>query len=113
MIETGVNKITLDKSRVCLIRVCSKITIERRTIMIGAATLSRAEKDEFLRRKNKLTSQQRECLNKICRNLSEEGSEAGMSTQQIAAKIGQFIKDHVLRGAEDYCAMYQNEIKGP
>lgn len=79
--------------------------------MIGAATLSVPERTEFLKRKNKLTSQQRECLNKICKNISEEGSETGLTAQQIAAKIGQFIKDHVLRGAEDYCAIYQNEIK--
>jgi hypothetical protein len=78
--------------------------------MIGAATLSAAEKTEFLRRKAKLTSQQRECLNKICRNISEEGGEQGQSPQQIAARIGQFIKDHVLKGAEDYCRIYQNDI---
>jgi hypothetical protein len=79
--------------------------------MIGAATLTPAQKDEFLRRKDKLTSQQRECLNKICKNISVEGSEAGISAQQIAAKIGQFLKDNVLKGAKDYCAMYENQIK--
>lgn len=78
--------------------------------MIGAATLSAAEKTEFLRRKAKLTSQQKECLNKICRNISEEGSDKGESPQQIAARIGQFIKDHVLKGAEDYCKIYSSDI---
>jgi hypothetical protein len=79
-------------------------------VMIGAATLSTAEKNEFLKRKNKLTSQQRECLNKICRNISEEGTEAGLNAQQVAARIGQFLRDHVLRKIEDYCDLYQNEI---
>ena len=79
--------------------------------MIGAATLTAAQKDEFLRRKDKLTSGQRECLNKICKNISVEGSEGGLNAQQIAAKIGQFIKDHVLKGSKDYCAMYENQIK--
>jgi len=92
--------------------VLKEIIIKRRMIMIGAATLSPAEKTEFLRRKARLTSGQRECLNKICRNISEEGSERGENANQIAAKIGQFLRDHVLRGAEDYCAMYYNDIKG-
>lgn len=78
--------------------------------MIGAATLSEPEQNLFLKRKNKLTTQQRECLNKICKNISEDGIAAGASPQQIAVKIGQFIKDHVLKGAEDYCRYYQNEI---
>jgi hypothetical protein len=78
--------------------------------MIGVATLSEPEQNLFLKRKNKLTTQQRECLNKICRNISEEGIAAGTPAQQIAVKIGQFIKDHVLKGAEDYCRIYQNDI---
>jgi hypothetical protein len=81
--------------------------------MIGAATLSPGDQSLFLKRKAKLTSQQRECLNKICRNMSEEGIANGASPQEIAVKIGQFIRDHVLRGAEDYCARYQNDIKAP
>jgi hypothetical protein len=78
--------------------------------MIGAATLSEPEQNLFLKRKNKLTTQQRECLNKICKNISEEGTAAGSNPQQIAVKIGQFIKDHVLKGAEDYCRYYQDAI---
>jgi hypothetical protein len=84
---------------------------ERGKTMIGAATLTAAQRDEFLRRKDKLTSSQRECLNKICRNISEEGSANGQTAQQNAVQIGQFIKDHVLQGAKDYCSMYQKRIE--
>jgi len=78
--------------------------------MIGAATLSPAQRDEFIKRKDKLTSSQRECLNKICRNISEEGTANGKDANAIAAQIGQFLKDHVVKGAKDYCAMYQTQI---
>ena len=78
---------------------------------LAIATLSIGQRVEFYRRKGKLTSDQRECLNKIFGNIVEDGQQNGQTQAQIIAAIAIFIRATVLgKGNPDYCAIYHTKL---
>ena len=71
---------------------------------LAIATLSAGQKTEYYRRKNKLTSDQRECLTKIFGSIVDEGQSNQESQAQIINDIKDFITKTVLgKGNPDYC----------
>jgi hypothetical protein len=78
---------------------------------LAIATLSIGQRVEFYRRKGKLTSDQRECLNKIFGSIVEEGQMNNQTQAQIIAAIATFIKQIVLgKGNPDYCGIYHTKL---
>lgn len=78
---------------------------------LAIATLSAGQKTEYYRRKNKLTSDKRECLTKIFGSIVEEGQSNHESQAQIINDIRDFITKIVLgKGNPDYCQIYQKRL---
>jgi hypothetical protein len=78
---------------------------------LAAATLSAGQKDEFYRRKGKLTSEQRECLDKIFRGIADQGTANGIPQAQIIQEMADFIRQTVLgKGNPNYCDIYQKQL---
>jgi hypothetical protein len=78
---------------------------------IGSSTLSDSQKIDFRRRKDLLTDDQRNCLNKVIKDIADEGLQNGDSSDDIASEIGDFIKKQVLKSPiPDFCELYRKRI---
>ena len=78
---------------------------------LAIATLSEGQKNEFYRRKGKLTSGQRECLGKIFGSIADQGHQNGDTQDKIVKAMANFITQRVLgKGPHDYCAIYQDRL---
>ena len=78
---------------------------------IATATLGAGEQTEFIRRKNQLTSEQRECLNKIMAEIAHQEVQKGGTGDDAANEIARFIRDTVLTSHPDYCELYQKRLE--
>lgn len=78
---------------------------------IAIATLSTGQRDEFRRRKGKLTSDQRECLGQVFASIADKGHQNGDTQDKIVRAMADFITQTVLgKGSPDYCKIYRDQL---